>query len=173
VFDLCFTLRQVDDEDDVESASGVRPLIQVHCIDFCGVYSRQALSQAKADSGSTYSPFSTAAAAPASSNSRSLFAGGKKTSSRQAAASVAAEDSDSKPDLMEGWLEKKGHGKVHLGGDWQRRYASSCLTCLVSFSFSFLFILSFFLSFFLSFYVDIAESTRQHSVLTTSNPIGK
>lgn len=33
---------------------------------------------------------------------------------------------------MEGWLDKKGHGKVHMGGDWQKRYlkvdeASGCL----------------------------------------------
>lgn len=30
--------------------------------------------------------------------------------------------SDGKPTSLEGWLEKKGHGKVHMGGDWQKRY---------------------------------------------------
>jgi hypothetical protein len=30
---------------------------------------------------------------------------------------------DEKPFMLEGWLEKKGHGRVHMGGDWQRRYA--------------------------------------------------
>lgn len=29
---------------------------------------------------------------------------------------------DEKPFMLEGWLEKKGHGRVHLGGDWAKRY---------------------------------------------------
>ena len=31
-------------------------------------------------------------------------------------------DPDAKPQLREGFLEKKGHGKVHMGGEWARRY---------------------------------------------------
>lgn len=27
-----------------------------------------------------------------------------------------------KPPLLQGWLEKKGHGMVHMGNEWQRRY---------------------------------------------------
>jgi hypothetical protein len=27
-----------------------------------------------------------------------------------------------KPQLLKGWLEKKGHGMVHMGNEWQRRY---------------------------------------------------
>ena len=33
---------------------------------------------------------------------------------------VAAVDDDEKPIKMEGWLEKKGHGKV-MSNDWARR----------------------------------------------------
>eukprot|EP01038_Epipyxis_sp_PR26KG_P013392 gene13392-17956_t len=29
---------------------------------------------------------------------------------------------DNKPMPLEGWLEKKGHGKIHVGADWQKRY---------------------------------------------------
>ena len=34
----------------------------------------------------------------------------------------SSSSSDGKPDHLEGWLDKKGHGKVHMGGDWQKRY---------------------------------------------------
>lgn len=30
--------------------------------------------------------------------------------------------SDAKPRSLEGWVEKKGHGRVKMGGDWQKRY---------------------------------------------------
>lgn len=30
-------------------------------------------------------------------------------------------DSD-KPEMLEGWVEKKGGGRVKMGSDWQRRY---------------------------------------------------
>ncbi len=29
---------------------------------------------------------------------------------------------EEKPRLLEGWLEKKGHGRVHMGGEWSKRY---------------------------------------------------
>ena len=29
---------------------------------------------------------------------------------------------EKKPKPLEGWLEKKGTGKIHMGGDWQKRY---------------------------------------------------
>jgi hypothetical protein len=29
---------------------------------------------------------------------------------------------DDKPTFMEGWVEKKGGGKMGMGGDWQKRY---------------------------------------------------
>lgn len=53
------------------------------------------------------------------------------------AASIAAPQpavlDNKKPKPLEGWLEKKGNGKVHMGGEWQKRYvrvdeASSSLT---------------------------------------------
>lgn len=45
-----------------------------------------------------------------------------KASSSAAAAPVPAKLENRRPKPLEGWLEKKGHGKMHLGGDWQRRY---------------------------------------------------
>lgn len=30
--------------------------------------------------------------------------------------------SDDKPEMLEGWVEKKGGGRVKMGSDWQRRY---------------------------------------------------
>jgi hypothetical protein len=50
-----------------------------------------------------------------------MFGMGKKKvveSHSQPITSLAEE----KPDALEGWLDKKGHGKVHMGGDWQKRY---------------------------------------------------
>ena len=36
---------------------------------------------------------------------------------------AAAQEIVRKPKLLEGWLEKKGTGgKIHVGGDWQKRY---------------------------------------------------
>jgi hypothetical protein len=40
-------------------------------------------------------------------------------------ASAYDEPVDDKPALIEGWVEKKGGGKVKLGSEWQKRYVFS------------------------------------------------
>ena len=62
----------------------------------------------------------------AAKSSFSFSAGFKSTSSNsKKGASVAASKAaaeEAKPKTLEGWLEKKGTGKMHMGGDWQKRY---------------------------------------------------
>mmetsp|Transcript_7381 Transcript_7381/g.10461 ORF Transcript_7381/g.10461 Transcript_7381/m.10461 type:complete len:1010 (-) Transcript_7381:824-3853(-) len=58
------------------------------------------------------------------SSSTFSFSGGFKKAAAPVvkAAAPPAKLETRKPKPLEGWLEKKGHGKMHLGGDWQRRY---------------------------------------------------
>eukprot|EP00595_Chromulina_sp_UTEXLB2642_P000739 CAMPEP_0196763202 /NCGR_PEP_ID=MMETSP1095-20130614/3632_1 /TAXON_ID=96789 ORGANISM="Chromulina nebulosa, Strain UTEXLB2642" /NCGR_SAMPLE_ID=MMETSP1095 /ASSEMBLY_ACC=CAM_ASM_000446 /LENGTH=748 /DNA_ID=CAMNT_0042115913 /DNA_START=674 /DNA_END=2920 /DNA_ORIENTATION=+ len=47
----------------------------------------------------------------------SIFGNKKKNEIQQADTSI-----DEKPQHIEGWLDKKGQNRVHMGSDWQKRY---------------------------------------------------
>lgn len=50
-----------------------------------------------------------------------LFSGSsQKKENVNATASKHISIGDDKPEMLEGWLEKKGNGKM-VGGDWQKR----------------------------------------------------
>lgn len=56
---------------------------------------------------SAFSPFkSSTTAAPAATTKATL---------------ISAQEDEDQPDMLEGWVEKKGGSRVKMGSDWQKR----------------------------------------------------
>lgn len=82
--------------------------------------------QGKGSSSSSYTGRGKAPAATAKSTTSSTArpAAGKTVSGFGSTAKKGYTDDydDPKPELVEGWVEKKGGGRVKMGDGWQKRY---------------------------------------------------